>query len=94
MSTSSLTIVAIVTTVAGKEKALRAAQQKLLAETVTAPPKLKNPDALEWMKTIPALGRNSPEYAILHVDPHTTLTTLMFRTPVAVGRGRRHNGRY
>jgi len=58
---------------------------------VTAPeaggealPKLKNPDALEWVKTIPALGRNSPEYAILYVDPRTKLTTLMFRTPVAV----------
>jgi hypothetical protein len=47
-------------------------------------PELKNPDALKWEKTIPALGRNSPEYAILHVDPSTNLTTLMFRTPVAV----------
>jgi hypothetical protein len=47
-------------------------------------PVLKNPDALEWVKTIPGLGKNSPEYAILHVDPHTRMTTLMFRTPVAV----------
>jgi hypothetical protein len=47
-------------------------------------PELKNPDALDWVKTIPGLGKNSPEYAILHVDPHTRLTTLMFRTPVAV----------
>jgi hypothetical protein len=47
-------------------------------------PVLKNPDALEWVKTIPGLGKNSPEYAILHVDPHTRLTTLMFRTPVAI----------
>jgi hypothetical protein len=47
-------------------------------------PLLKNPEALEWAKTIPALGRNSPEYAILYVDPNTSLTTLMFRTPVAV----------
>jgi len=47
-------------------------------------PELRNPDALEWVKTIPGLGKNSPEYAILHVDPHTRLTTLMFRTPVAV----------
>jgi hypothetical protein len=49
-----------------------------------AVPLLKNPEALEWVKTIPALGRNSPEYAILHVDPNTNLTTLMFKTPVAV----------
>ena len=37
MSTSSLTIVAITTAVAGKENALRAAQQKLVAETVAEP---------------------------------------------------------
>jgi len=37
MSSSSLTIVAITTAVAGQEKALRAAQEKLVAETVRAP---------------------------------------------------------
>jgi hypothetical protein len=37
MSTSPLTIVAITTAVAGKEKALRAAQEKLVAETVKEP---------------------------------------------------------
>jgi quinol monooxygenase YgiN len=37
MSASPLTIVAIITAVAGKEKALRAAQQKLVAETVREP---------------------------------------------------------
>jgi quinol monooxygenase YgiN len=37
MSTSSLTIVAITTAVAGKEQALRAAQEKLVAETVKEP---------------------------------------------------------
>jgi hypothetical protein len=47
-------------------------------------PLLKNLELLEWVKTIPALGRNSPEYAILCVDPNTNLTTLMLRTPVAV----------
>ena len=54
------------------------------SETLDALPDLKNPEALEWVKTIPAAGRNSPEYAILHADPDTKLTTLMFRTPVAV----------
>jgi quercetin dioxygenase-like cupin family protein len=47
-------------------------------------PELKNPSDLKWEKTIPAEGKNSPEYAILHVDPKTNLTLLMFRTPVAV----------
>jgi hypothetical protein len=47
-------------------------------------PELVNPSALKWEKTIPALGRDSPEYAILHSDPKTQLTTLMFRTPIAV----------
>src|SRR5215469_2841187 len=37
MSTPSLTIVAITTAVAGKEKALRAAQEKLVAETLAEP---------------------------------------------------------
>jgi hypothetical protein len=47
-------------------------------------PALINPSALKWEKTIPALGDRSPEYAILHADPKTHLTTLMFRTPIAV----------
>ncbi|MGO4809333.1 hypothetical protein AB4156_06955 [Cupriavidus sp. 2MCAB6] len=47
-------------------------------------PSLINPAALKWEKTIPALGRNSPEYAILHVDQKRGLTMLMFRTPIAV----------
>jgi quinol monooxygenase YgiN len=37
MSTSSLTIVAITTAVSGMEKALRAAQERLVAETVKEP---------------------------------------------------------
>ena len=36
-------------------------------------PELKNPAALEWVKTIPGLGKNSPEYAILHDGPRTRL---------------------
>lgn len=47
-------------------------------------PQLINPASLKWEKTIPALGKDSPEYAILHSDPKTKLTTLMFRTPIAV----------
>ena len=47
-------------------------------------PDLKNPNALHWEKTIPSAGDRSPEYSILHVDPKTHLTTLLFRTPVPV----------
>jgi hypothetical protein len=47
-------------------------------------PELKNPRDLKWEKTIPSAGKNSPEYAILHVNPKTNLTLLMFRTPMAV----------
>lgn len=47
-------------------------------------PELKNPADLKWEKTIPALGKDSPEYAILRTDPKTQLTMLMFRTPVPV----------
>jgi hypothetical protein len=47
-------------------------------------PQLINSSQLKWVKTIPAAGDRSPEYAILHVDPHTHLTTLVFRTPVPV----------
>jgi hypothetical protein len=74
----------------GSKNRMRNMMAEILADVTTpeaasaALPELKNPGALEWVKTIPALGRNSPEYAILHVDPHTKLTTLMFRTPVAV----------
>jgi quinol monooxygenase YgiN len=56
-----------------------------LAESVMDTlPSLINPSELKWEKTIPVLGEKSPEYAILHVDPKTRLTMLMFRTPVAV----------
>ena len=49
-----------------------------------AVPDLKNPQSLKWEKTIPSAGDRSPEYALLHTDPKTNLTTLMFRTPVPV----------
>lgn len=49
-----------------------------------AVPELINPGQFKWQKTIPQLGDRSPEYAILHADTETGLTTLMFRTPVAV----------
>ena len=47
-------------------------------------PQLINSDELKWVKTIPEAGDKSPEYAILHANPKTHLTMLMFRTPVPV----------
>ena len=54
------------------------------AKTNDDVPQLINSGQLKWVKTIPSAGNKSPEYAILHVDAHTHLTTLMFRTPVPV----------
>jgi quinol monooxygenase YgiN len=82
-------------TIAGAQACLMLVQKNLVRKemvditaNVTAPigagndalPELKNPDALEWVKTIPGLGKNSPEYAILHVDPRTRLTKLNRRS--------------
>jgi hypothetical protein len=36
---------------------------------------------LTWEKTNPELGNNSPEVAILHVNPNTKATELLIRTP-------------
>lgn len=47
-------------------------------------PLLINADGLKWVKTIPEAGERSPEYAILHEDEASGLTTLMFRTSVPV----------
>ncbi len=47
-------------------------------------PLLINAEGLKWVKTIPDAGERSPEYAILHEDKVSGLTTLMFRTPVPV----------
>lgn len=70
--------------------ALQGASQGAFAATTAEPvasqsvPELINPGQFKWQKTLPELGDKSPEYAILHADPKTGLTTLMFRTPVAV----------
>lgn len=69
--------------------ALQGVTQNATASTEQPPPapavpKLINPSQFKWQKTIPLLGDKSPEYAILHEDKETGLTTLMFRTPVAV----------
>jgi mannose-6-phosphate isomerase-like protein (cupin superfamily) len=36
---------------------------------------------VNWEKAMPELGNNSPEIAILHVDPKTKATQLMIRVP-------------
>lgn len=54
------------------------------AASISEAVELINPSQLNWVKTIPSAGKNSPEYAILRSDPRTNLTMLMFRTPVPV----------
>ena len=41
---------------------------------------LKSQD-MKWDRIIPELGENSPEIAILHIDPNTQATKLMIRVP-------------
>lgn len=60
------------------------AAQPVPAQLKEVAPLLMNPSALKWEKTIPEAGDRSPEYAILHSNPETKLTMIMFRTPVAV----------
>ena len=36
---------------------------------------------LKWEKTNPEMGANSPEIAILHVNPKSQATELIIRTP-------------
>jgi quercetin dioxygenase-like cupin family protein len=82
----SLAMVSILTVSGGVVRSASAATavQANSVAAISAMPELKNPGSLEWIKTIPALGKDSPEYAILRADPVTKLTMLMFRTPVAV----------
>src|SRR5207253_1245076 len=42
------------------------------------------PADLKWDKIIPDLGENSPEIAILRVDPKTQATQLLIRTPKGI----------
>ena len=41
----------------------------------------QNFSGLTWEKTNPELGDNSPEVAILHVNPNTKASELLIRTP-------------
>ena len=38
-------------------------------------------ESLKWQAIVPALGKDSPEIAILRVDPKTQATQLLIRTP-------------
>ena len=44
-------------------------------------PVIRNFSNLTWERTNPELGNNSPEVAILHVNPNTKATELLIRTP-------------
>lgn len=49
-----------------------------------SPPIFSKFEDIKWNKILPDLGDNSPEIAILHVDPKTQATKLMIRTPKAI----------
>jgi quercetin dioxygenase-like cupin family protein len=46
--------------------------------------KLKNAGDMKWELMLPELGKDSPRYTILRVDPKTTATTLMIEFPAAM----------
>src|SRR5438552_7984368 len=62
----------------------------LAVEPVASPeaalkaPEFKNLSDLNWDKILPALGADSPEISILHVDPKTHATSLLIRTSKAI----------
>jgi hypothetical protein len=45
---------------------------------------LRNSPDLEWEKMLPELGKDSPVYSILRVDPQTEATTLFIEFPTAI----------
>ena len=45
---------------------------------------LRNEADLKWEKMLPELGKDSPVYAILRVDPNTDATTLLIEFPTAI----------
>lgn len=56
----------------------------LVAEQTSAPkeaPVYLNYEDLKWEKLVPELGAESAEISILHVNPKTGATQLMFRSP-------------
>jgi quercetin dioxygenase-like cupin family protein len=45
---------------------------------------LKNAGDMKWELMLPELGKDSPRYTILRVDPKTNATTLMIEFPTAI----------
>jgi len=45
---------------------------------------LKNKDDMKWELMLSSLGKDSPRYTILRVDPKTNATTLMIEFPTAM----------
>jgi hypothetical protein len=45
---------------------------------------LKNVGDMKWEHMLPELGKDSPRYTILRVDPKTNATTLMIEFPTAM----------
>lgn len=55
--------------------------QGLVAQAVDRPPVFLRFTDVKWERILPALGSDSPEIAILRVDPRTHATQLMIRVP-------------
>jgi quercetin dioxygenase-like cupin family protein len=45
---------------------------------------MKNKENLKWEKMLPDLGKDSPVYAVLRVDPKTNETTIVIEFPTAI----------
>jgi quercetin dioxygenase-like cupin family protein len=45
---------------------------------------MKNKETLKWEKMLPDLGKDSPVYAVLRVDPKTNETTIVIEFPTAI----------
>jgi quercetin dioxygenase-like cupin family protein len=45
---------------------------------------LRDSPDLEWEKMLPELGKDSPVYSILRLDPQTDATTLVIEFPTAI----------
>jgi quercetin dioxygenase-like cupin family protein len=45
---------------------------------------MKNKEHLKWEQMLPELGKDSPVYAVLRIDPQTNETTIVIEFPTAI----------
>jgi len=50
----------------------------------TQPAILRNKERLKWVQMLPELGKDSPVYSILRIDPQTDETTIVIEFPTAI----------